>query len=100
MNNQVMNLSPESAVNVSAGLAEHPSFAQIQQWLTERIADLLKTQPTEIDSELPFSFYGLDSVSALGLSGDLESWLRRKLEPTLTWDYPTITQLSEYLAAL
>ncbi len=71
---------------------------EIQHWLVTRVAALVGVPVDEIDVRLPFSFYGLDSVAALGLSGELERWLDCKLAPTLTWDYPSIDQLAAYLA--
>jgi acyl carrier protein len=72
--------------------------AGIQHWLVEHIAASIKVAPTDIDVTLPFSYYGLDSLAAVGMSGDLEQWLGRKLPPTLTWDYPTIERLAAHLA--
>lgn len=70
----------------------------IQRWLIERVADNIKAQPEDIDINQPFSYYGLDSLAATGLSGELEILLGRTLSPTLTWDYPTIELLAAYLA--
>lgn len=70
----------------------------IQQWLVARVAAAVGVGAEEIDVTLPFSYYGLDSVAAVGLSGELEDWLGRKLPPTLTWDYPSIELLAEHLA--
>lgn len=72
--------------------------ASIQCWLVEHIAASLTAKSDDIDVTLPFSYYGLDSLAAAGLAGDLETWLGRKLSPTLTWDYPTIERLATYLA--
>lgn len=41
--------------------------------------------------------YGLDSVTAVGLAGELEEWLGRQITPTLIYDYPTIAGLIQYL---
>lgn len=90
---------PMTSVSQPSSVSQ-PGFEEIQQWLSTRIASLLKTSPNDIDAELPFSFYGLDSVAALGLSGDLENWLKRPLDATLTWDYPTISLLAQYLSAI
>jgi len=75
-----------------------PSKEVIQNWLQLRIAEYLQLDADEIDVSLPFSYYGLDSVASLGISGELEIWLDRKLPQTLTWDYPNIELLSAFLA--
>lgn len=76
----------------------NPSKEVIQGWLQLRIAEYLQLDADEIDVSLPFSYYGLDSVASLGISGELETWLGRKLPQTLTWDYPNIELLSTFLA--
>ena len=75
-----------------------PSREAIQSWLQLRIAESIQAKAEEIDASLPFSYYGLDSVASLGISGELEIWLGRKLPQTLTWDYPNIELLSAFLA--
>ncbi|ATJ88115.1 acyl carrier protein [Ralstonia solanacearum] len=72
--------------------------ATIQRWLIAHVASLLEQPEDSIDPALSFSYFGLDSVAAVGLSGDLESLLGRKLPATLTWDFPTIELLARHLA--
>ncbi|GAA2077510.1 acyl carrier protein [Streptomyces albiaxialis] len=66
-------------------------------WLAERIALYLKRQPAEIDPTVPLAEYGLDSVAALSLCGDIEEDYDVVLEPTVAWDYPTVGALAEHL---
>jgi acyl carrier protein len=74
------------------------SKAAIQRWLQLRIAEVIQAPADQVDITLPFSYYGLDSVAALAISGEMQIWLRRKLSPTLTWDHPNIERLSAFLA--
>lgn len=76
-----------------------PSAIAIEKWLTAHIAAHVAVDLAEISTQVPFASYGLDSVAAVSLSGELETWLRRRLSPTLVYDYPSITQLAQYLAA-
>lgn len=71
----------------------------IQNWLIANLAESLGMESAQISINEPFSDYGLDSLAALGLIGDLESWLGLRLEETMVWDYPTIEALSHHLAA-
>lgn len=66
-------------------------------WLVERVAMYLNRSPADIDPDVPLSDYGLDSVYALTLSGDIEDHLGVPVEPTLVWDYPTISSLAQAL---
>ncbi len=70
----------------------------IQSWLVARIASTLGMDASSIDPRQPFTYYGLGSVQAVSLTGDLEVFLSRKLSPTIAWDYPTIELLANYLA--
>lgn len=74
------------------------SASDIENWLVSYIAQLLEIEPQEIDSQTPFERYGLDSSAMVVLSGDLQEWLGRKLDPTLLYEYPTIETLANYLA--
>lgn len=74
------------------------SAEAVQSFLITRIASILEIDSTSIDPRQPFTYYGLGSVQAVSLTGDLEVFLNRKLSPTLAWDYPTIELLANYLA--
>ena len=74
------------------------SATTISSWLIEQLSHRLRVSPAEINIHDPFSSYGLDSATAVSLSGELEEWLERRLSPTLIYDYPSIDKLSQYLA--
>ncbi|GLF95604.1 acyl carrier protein [Streptomyces yaizuensis] len=76
--------------------AEH-SFESLSGWLADRIALYLKRSPSEIVPSVPLAEYGLDSVAALSLCGDIEEDFDLVLEPTVAWDYPTIDALAGHL---
>jgi acyl carrier protein len=78
--------------------SRHRTAAEIENWLIRRIASIAEIEPGEVDLQEAFSYYGLDSVAAIGLSAELEDWLGCRLSPTLTFDYPTLENLSGYLA--
>jgi len=71
----------------------------IQAWLINKVSVALSLSPDQIDPRETFSSFGLDSRTAVSLSGDLERWLGRRLPPTLVWDYPTIDAIAEHLSA-
>jgi acyl carrier protein len=74
-----------------------PTTAEIQAWMISYLARLLEVDSDDIDITTPFDRYGLDSSAAVGMTGDLEDWLKIELEPTLMYDYPTIEALTRYL---
>jgi 8-amino-7-oxononanoate synthase len=75
----------------------HDSTA-ISNWLVNQLAERLDLPVAEIDIHKDFTIYGLNSIEAVNLSGNLENFLGRRLEPTLLWDYPNIHALALYLA--
>lgn len=70
----------------------------LASWLISQLAERLELDPQHIDPEREFIDYGLNSVDAVSLSGDLENFLGRRLSPTLLWDYSTISVLARHLA--
>lgn len=72
--------------------------SDIDAWLIHYLADLLELPETSIDPTANFQELGLDSSLAIGLTGDLEEWLGRRINPTLLYNYTTIESLSQCLA--
>jgi acyl carrier protein len=75
---------------------EPPTEEAIRSWLITNIASVVNMDPSSIDVQQTFDNYGLDSLQAVSLSGDLETWLSREISPTV--DYPTVEQLARYLS--
>lgn len=97
-NSQLMT-APVLESNIATGKSNGlPTAAEIQTWIVSYLADLLEIDPDEVNVKIPFDRYGLDSAVAVGMTGDLEDWLERKLDPTLLYDYPTIETFAQHLA--
>jgi acyl carrier protein len=77
-------------------MSQH-SLATLRPWLTARVAAYVQRPLHEIQSDVPLAEYGLTSVYALTLTGDLEDHLGMTIDPTVMWDHPTIDALSEVL---
>jgi len=73
------------------------SRADIRSWLTAYLAFLLEEEPQSINTELSFDSHGIDSAAAVSLVGDLEEWMGIELDPTIVYDYPSVTQLADFL---
>jgi acyl carrier protein len=74
------------------------SAAEIQEWLVAYLSKELNIASDEIDVKAPFDRYGLSSMTAVLMTGEMEEWLGRTLDPTLPYDYPTVETLAQYLA--
>ncbi len=85
-----------AAAHVAAGTAQTP--ADLALWIVELIANQLGIPAEQIDIHAPFVDFGLDSVQAVSISGEIETQLGRSLSPTLLWDYPTVAALAAHLA--
>lgn len=71
----------------------------IKNWLVKRLSDLMQINIESIDVSESFGAYGMDSLKAVQLSGELETLLERHLPDTLVYDYPNVNVLSEFLAS-
>lgn len=69
----------------------------IQNWLVDQLAKQLSIEPKTIKIAEPLTRYGLDSIDAVTLVGDLEDYLELELPSTLFWDHPTIEKSAQYL---
>ena len=75
-----------------------PTTETIEAWLVDQVAKRLKVEAQTVDVGEPLTRYGLDSLEAANISCELEVWLGRRLPLTLLADYPSIGELSHYLA--
>lgn len=79
--------------------AQEPRTAvEIQNWLVSYLAELLVIEANKINLTIPFDRYGIDSSTAIGLTGDLEKWLGINLDPTLVYDYPSVEAFAHHVA--
>ena len=75
------------------------SFAlkETKQWLKTRIQQLVSTDIQFISDNDCFENFGVDSVGAVTLSGELEKWLGYDIHPFVLYQYKTIDSLSNYI---
>ena len=71
---------------------------QIQTWIMDWLVQRAGVPSAEITPDRPFAEFGLDSLTAVELSQELEDWLSIELNPVIAWNYPTLELLSRYLA--
>ena len=75
-----------------------PDAAELVHWMTAKVASRLEVGADTIDPDLEFVTYGLDSAASVELLAELELRLKRQLDTTLIWAYPTIRSLARELA--
>lgn len=71
---------------------------RIEKWILDWLVERAAIHTSEIDPHKPFAEYGLDSLTAVELSHELESWLGVELTAVVAWNYPTPHKISQYLA--
>ncbi|HRC55172.1 MAG TPA: acyl carrier protein, partial [Kofleriaceae bacterium] len=74
-----------------------PAQDEIIVWLRAAFARRAEIAAPDIDLDAPFADFGLPSRELVGLSGELQDWLGRRIPPTVFWDHPTIRTLSTHL---
>jgi acyl carrier protein len=91
----------EGKVQTSPSAKRRPtprSPGEVQEWLVSYLAEALQVASDSIDVEASFDTFGLDSVTAIGMTGHLEEWLGCQVDPMSVYDYPTIEKLAGYLS--
>jgi len=90
--------APFKASQTSSSTQSEQTFESIQTWLISRISDELKLPPQNIDPQAELYQYGLDSLIAISISGELEIFLKQSISPTIFYNYPSIQALSRHLS--
>jgi malonyl CoA-acyl carrier protein transacylase len=86
--------------HVQPALAASSVAHTIQGWLVDRIARQMRKDPHVVGVHESFDRFGLDSLTLVSMSGELEDWLGQPVSPTLLYSYPTIATLAEHLGKL
>jgi acyl carrier protein len=72
--------------------------SELAEWIACWLSRELKMARAAISPDQAFFQYGMDSVHAMMLVGDLEGLLERRLSPTLAWSFPTVEKMASHLA--
>jgi acyl carrier protein len=93
------NPGPQEASIMSEANKSDHGYEEIRAWLLRELSDRLRLPAHDIDASRDVAEYGLDSLQAVRLSGDLETWLGRRLPATLLWEFPSMDSLARHLAS-
>lgn len=78
---------------------ERPSASEIEQWIRDKLAALLEDEPARVNVHKPIAAYGVDSVEASLLAGELGDWLELELPADAIWEWSSAREIAERLAA-
>ncbi len=70
----------------------------VENWLKNQLAEQLSLDANSINVTEPLTRYGLDSIDAVTMVGDIEDVIDEDLPSTLFWDHPTIAKSAQFLA--
>ncbi|MFF9051925.1 SDR family NAD(P)-dependent oxidoreductase [Streptomyces erythrochromogenes] len=71
---------------------------ELETWLRRRIAELAHMAPgDELSAREPLAAYGLSSIDAVALAGELGALLGRKVSPTVAYEHPTLQEILDHL---
>ena len=71
---------------------------RIEEWLLTWFVNRLSMDPADIGRDRPFAEFGVDSLTAVELSQELEDEFKVPLPAIVAWNYPTPAGLARYLA--
>jgi acyl carrier protein len=71
---------------------------RIEGWLLSWLVNRLSMDPADVARDRPFAEFGVDSLTAVELSQELEDEFKVPLPAIVAWNYPTPAALARYLA--
>ncbi len=73
--------------------------AEVEAWIVAYVSRLLALPEQSIGRARTFKEIGLDSMMVVVMTEELGGWLRRDIDPTTAYNYPTIrTFVADVLA--
>jgi len=74
------------------------SQQQLTTWLVNKVIAIAKIEAHEIDINEQFINYGLNSVDAVTLSGELEDFIGYEIPASIMYEFSTINELAQHLS--
>jgi acyl carrier protein len=68
-------------------------------WLVDQVKTIAKVEADVIDINEQFINYGLNSVDAVNLSGELEDYLGYEIPASIMYEFSTINELVQHLSS-
>jgi polyketide synthase 13 len=72
--------------------------AQIESWIVSYLAKELAVPAAQIALDETLTDLGLTSRQAVFMTGELEDYTGRPVDPAIAWEHPTIRKLAAHLA--
>ena len=89
---------PIPKIPVSPVAADRDSMiVAVESWMADWLVARAGVVPAEVDFDQPFADFGLDSMTAVEMSGEIEDWSGVGLTPIVAWNHPTVHLLSVFI---
>ena len=85
-------------VELSAVESDWQRKTLLEQHVCATVAKILRTDADRVAADTPLQELGLDSLMGVELRNQLMRTLKLRLSATLTWRYPTIELIADYLS--
>jgi acyl carrier protein len=72
----------------------------IVKWIHDYLQRALDLKREAIDEDAYFSDYGVDSMFAVVMTGDIREWIKKDISPTALYEHPTVNRLADHVAHL
>lgn len=96
--NSVDSWQQETLANVSVPKMTSFRSNDIAQWIIQWVAVRLSVEISQLSVSQQLTQIGLDSIDAMTLTHELSKQLELTLKLEISWSYPSIKALSDYLA--
>ncbi len=83
--------------DLESAVKKRTNQKEFQQWLLKKVSTAFQINESEINTDTALNNYGMDSVTAVSLSGEIATYLGQDVSPTLFYDFPSIEKLSNKL---
>ncbi|QBQ60372.1 Polyketide synthase PksL [Saccharomonospora xinjiangensis] len=80
-------------------IAGEDAASRARSLLRSLVAEQTRLSPDEVEETVPLERYGLDSLMVTRLTGELETRFETGIDKTLFYEFPTIAELADHLAA-
>ena len=70
---------------------------KLVDFIRSYLSQMTNIPAAEFGVDEPLEHYGLDSLAAVGLSGELSELLNVDLNPEMAYEYPTISAIVDYV---
>ena len=72
----------------------------ISTWIKNYLLHSLDMAGESVRDDDCFSDYGVDSMFAVVMAGDIRDWVKKDISPTALYEFPTVNRLTDHICAV